>query len=329
MNRELYEEKHIDERKYTLIKLNKSVEKWKHLRASSFQRLVVAAAICIFSLGIGCYLYISDKDSIKSSMKRIVSTSVFGAGSTGILVKSLTSLKTLFTKKKDEKIEKNNKENEIFDDALVKKSTNNCPRKLDSHESSPLLFVKALIEHMHIMMLEEVDKSDMNKTDIEINEDMPDLVDDIIKFILLRANNDYHYYHIIKNEYLIGILVIIKLLARYATILHDEFESKSNSNNKGNSINTEATNKIDSESKSDYLSCVRALLGSINACMDAIFQEDERHIRKELKRLDLLKPNLDSKFCISYLGKLDKENYIKKSIDKYFAGRPEAKKTYK
>ncbi|CAG8498670.1 9725_t:CDS:2, partial [Dentiscutata erythropus] len=322
--------KHLDERKYNLLKLNKSVGKWKKLRVYSFQRLVIAAAICAFSLGIGCYLYISDKDSIESSVKRVISTSVFGVGSTGILVKSLTSLKTLFTKKKDVKIENNNKENEIFGSDIVKKSTINCPRKLDSHESSPILFVKALIEHMHIMMIwQEVDKGDMNKVYNEKNdEDIPELADDIISFIMTRIHDeDYHYYHILTNEYLIGILVIIKLMARYLTILHDEFEKKRNSNDKGNSNNNESTiphdekeskNNLNDENKSNYSECVHALLGSINACMDAVFQEDNRLMRKGLKKLYLLKPNLDSKFRIYYLSDLDEKNYIKKSIAKYF-----------
>src|SRR5690242_5076313 len=86
-----------NERKYNLIKLNKHVEKWKVLRTSSFQRLVIAAALCILSLGFGCYLFITDKGGVKSTLK-IISTCIFGTGGLGTLITSLTSLKKLFTK---------------------------------------------------------------------------------------------------------------------------------------------------------------------------------------------------------------------------------------
>ncbi|CAG8839515.1 22798_t:CDS:2, partial [Racocetra persica] len=100
-----------NERKYNLIKLNKHVEKWKVLRTSSFQRLVIAAAL-------------------------------WGLGT---LITSLTSLKKLFTKEE----KKNNKYEEKFNDSVVSNSKKNCPKRLDSSQSSPLLFVKALIKHIN------------------------------------------------------------------------------------------------------------------------------------------------------------------------------------
>ncbi|CAG8472706.1 9624_t:CDS:1 [Racocetra fulgida] len=141
-----------NERKYNLIKLKKSIDKWKKLRAYSFQRLVLAFAICVFSLGLGCYLYIADKDEIESTLK-IVSTSIFGAGSGGILFKSLTSLKNLF-KNKQVKEKDNNKDTEYkIDDTIVTNSKNNCPSRLNYLERSPIKFVKKLIENIHIMMI--------------------------------------------------------------------------------------------------------------------------------------------------------------------------------
>ncbi|CAG8702353.1 23065_t:CDS:2 [Dentiscutata erythropus] len=53
-----------NERKYNLIKLNKKIEKWKRLRAVSFQRLVIATAMCLFSLGIGVYLFTQNEDNM-------------------------------------------------------------------------------------------------------------------------------------------------------------------------------------------------------------------------------------------------------------------------
>lgn len=141
----------LDERKYNLIKLNKNVKKLRKLWILSFKRLVIAATICILSLGIGFYLFNADKDSIKSIFK-IISTFLFGAGSLATLIMSLTSLRTLFSKvRKDEK--SNEDEEKSFEHNFICKSKKNFPRKLDSSESSPLLFVKALIKHIHIMMI--------------------------------------------------------------------------------------------------------------------------------------------------------------------------------
>ncbi|RIB22380.1 hypothetical protein C2G38_999864 [Gigaspora rosea] len=374
------ENKHCDERKYSLIRLNKHVEKWKKLRASSFQRLVIAAAMCILSFGLGYYLYISDEDSIKLTMKRIVSTTVFGIGSIGVLVESLKSLKILFTKEKNEKNEKDeknekNNEGEKFDEHFVTKSINNCPKKLDSHEYSPLLFIKALIHHMHIMMiwrtiwvslmssafiilsiiaifstiydpdvfifhrmalilicfscfslmeiitlticityynpkLEEVDNGyiDTNTTDNEFtDEEMPELVDNLIKFIVARIydkNVRYYYKNNIDYYEVMGILIIIKLMAK-------KLDNKVNSNYKDGSNNDD-----------NYSMCVRvrALLISIRACIDVFHRNNMRPIMKTLKTLEsmnlfkLNSHNSDSKLYISYLGKLDEKDCIGSNI---------------
>ncbi|CAG8455842.1 25565_t:CDS:2 [Dentiscutata erythropus] len=303
MTHRLDEKEHSNERKYNLIKLNKNVTKWRELRASSFQRLVIATAICIFSLGFGGYLYISNKDSVESTMK-IISTSIFGVGSMGIFVKSLTSLKNLFTKNKDE----NNEDAEKFE-VIVASSGRNCPRRLDS----PLLFVKTLIEHIHIMMiwrtiwLEEVDKCDMNEADNEIYDDkeMLDLVNELIRRMNYRNENKtflisrMNYSN--ENKIFRGILIIMKLMAHYLTKLQEELDYNENLND------------------SNYIKCMRYLLISINACIETTFHyRNMTLINKALKKMKLLKTHSDSKFYISYIGG---EKFFKESIDNYFEGK--------
>ncbi|CAG8541133.1 7965_t:CDS:2 [Racocetra fulgida] len=63
------------------------------------------------------------------------------------------SLKQLFTKEGKKSENKNNKYEEKINDFVVSNSKKNCPRKLDSSQSSPLLFVKALIKHINVMMI--------------------------------------------------------------------------------------------------------------------------------------------------------------------------------
>ncbi|CAG8519173.1 8044_t:CDS:2, partial [Racocetra persica] len=94
-----------DERKFNLIKLKENFEKWKELRISSFRRLIIAAIICIFSLGISVYLFTTDEKSL-GSIIQIGSTSVFGAGSIGALVEynDLKSKRPTMTISKNELI---------------------------------------------------------------------------------------------------------------------------------------------------------------------------------------------------------------------------------
>ncbi|KAF0523992.1 hypothetical protein F8M41_015181 [Gigaspora margarita] len=333
-----------DERKYCLIKLNKKVEKWEQLMANSFKRLVISAAICVFSLTLGCYLFYADKDDAKSTLKTI-STSVFGAASVGSFVTSLRSLRELFDKKKDDK------DAEKFSEYIVKNSKINCPNTLDHSKSSPLLFVKALIKNIHIMMIWRTIWVCLMSCSF--------VVLSIITIILMFNNTEIYLYHhltiivisfscfclletiilIICLTYYIPKLekmeedtkkymsrevneidhdkdMLDLLMARYMPILHGKLENK----------NEDTKNMI------EYMKCMYFLFISINAYLKNVPKDEtyrykcrynDEAIKKALKIMKLLEYDPESKFNIFNLinpinsSNLDDPNFFKNSIEIY------------
>ncbi|CAG8515344.1 3139_t:CDS:2, partial [Racocetra persica] len=143
-----------NERKYNLIKLYKNVQSWKKLRNLSFRRLVITAAVCIFSFGIGCYLLTTKEDDIKSTASKIITTSFVGVESLTTLITSLMSLKNLYNSgNKDANKEMYKDIEKALYDSVIDNSKQNYPRKLDSTNFSPLKFVKKLKKHIHHIML--------------------------------------------------------------------------------------------------------------------------------------------------------------------------------
>ncbi|KAF0537256.1 hypothetical protein F8M41_008568 [Gigaspora margarita] len=141
-----------DERKFNFIELHRHFDKWKKLRTLYLQCSVISGVICIFSLAIGVYLFIEKSDSLQSYTVTIITTCVLGTGSLGTFAKSLTSLKGFITENNDKKDDKKlDTENSSIDN-IIERSRRNCPKKLDSLEKSPLLFMKQLNQNINVMM---------------------------------------------------------------------------------------------------------------------------------------------------------------------------------
>ncbi|RIB07016.1 hypothetical protein C2G38_2252889 [Gigaspora rosea] len=119
-------------------------DEWKKLRTLYLQCSIISGVICIFSLVIGVYLFIEKSDNLQSYTVKIITTSILGTGSLGTFAKSLKSLKEFITENDDKKDDKNiDAENSSFDN-IIERSRRNCPKKLDSLEKSPLLFINNL-----------------------------------------------------------------------------------------------------------------------------------------------------------------------------------------
>ncbi|CAG8800583.1 25629_t:CDS:2, partial [Gigaspora margarita] len=274
--------------------------------ANSFRRLVIAAAICIFSLALG--------------------------SSGGSFVISLLSLRNLLDQKKDKK---KDKDTENFSEDIVKNSKINCPNKLDHLKSSPLLFVKALIKNIHIMMicrtiwvslmscsfvvlsiisiilmfnevLKEGTKENMIQEDnneIDHDKEMLDLVND-----LMPESPKEFYQNNSTFTTKIGILIIIKLMARYMPILHGQLENK------------------DKNTMKEYTKCMYFLLISINAYLKTVQTRNKYNdeaIKKALRIMKLLEYDPESEFNIfNLINPINSSNsedskFFKNSIENY------------
>ncbi|CAG8803534.1 10339_t:CDS:2 [Gigaspora margarita] len=169
-----------DERKFNLIRLKTDYEKWKKLRISSLQRSIIAAVICIISLGLGVYfLFVKKSDSSDSQLK--ATTTFLGVGNLAAFGQSLLSLRELVINKSDK-----DSAEKTFDDYIINISKKNCPKKLDSLELSPLLFVKKLLEQ------DLVHKNEIDQSNNEVQEDnrLETLIYEIIKHIIRYFNNN-------------------------------------------------------------------------------------------------------------------------------------------
>ncbi|CAG8469699.1 8422_t:CDS:2 [Scutellospora calospora] len=83
---------------YYIIKLKKRFKSWEYLQSSSNVHSIISIIICLFSLAVGIFLYIAEKNNMMSEVRSIVSTSIFGTGSLTTLLGSLFALKNVLYK---------------------------------------------------------------------------------------------------------------------------------------------------------------------------------------------------------------------------------------
>ncbi|CAG8543281.1 7666_t:CDS:1 [Acaulospora morrowiae] len=148
---------------FYFVELRKKFRKWEMLQSLSYMNLIITTIVCLASLVVGIFLYISSKNSQKSSARNILSACFSGAVSTFSLTGSLIALKSLTFKSKLDTINKlyaeeyelkitRNKDN--WTQNLKKKQLN----KLNHQEKEiyarlELYFMAKLVKHMRRMLI--------------------------------------------------------------------------------------------------------------------------------------------------------------------------------
>ncbi|CAG8682924.1 32151_t:CDS:2, partial [Gigaspora margarita] len=235
-----------DERKFNFIELHRHFDKWKKLKTLYLHCSIISGVICIFSLAIGVYLFIEKSDSLQSYTVTIITTCVLGTGSLGTFAKSLTSLKGFITENNDKKDDKKiDTENSSIDN-IIERSRRNCPKKLDSLEKSPLLFMKQLNQNINVMMFlhemmmnedcenykdDKVNEKDKPKTNANNKQEnnkndkvnkMDNILDDSVyhmmknvrKYIFTKYQKDEKMqYNVEERHYVFAILVLMIVAA--------------------------------------------------------------------------------------------------------------------
>ncbi|GBB94097.1 hypothetical protein RclHR1_02290023 [Rhizophagus clarus] len=150
------------EKKYYYNNLKELYEKWKYHNYISNRNSIIASVICLFSIVIGVFLFVNKSEAEKD--ENIVSTAIYGSGSTLTLVGSLTSLKTLFKKFKDNKEDlmqigdliKQLEEKGKLDDKKLENISEyqfNLDELRKHEKLNPLYFLGKLNRHMEYMLI--------------------------------------------------------------------------------------------------------------------------------------------------------------------------------